>query len=113
MDRHFEVIFDGDVIGRVSTETPEQGVPHEALERCIVKIGLLGCLSSDSGRRCPSSNGLHAHIPLCIFDFMRPVERGGRKFFLANLPGVGEVSYNFDSAHGVPPPITFREVTGD
>ncbi len=95
----FEVIFDGEVLGKI--EAPN--LPY--LIATLLELQI--CRGTSMRDRCPVGNGLHAHFPVRRFD-PRPVRRGDLDFFVARLPRLGEVSYHFDAEHSVAPPITFR-----
>lgn len=100
--RVFEAAFDGTVLRTVAAANVWEAIQRTGLDYCV------GRIDSDR-RRCPG-HAPHGHIPAARFNPV-PVRCGDRDVFVANLPVLGEVSYNFDAAHRVAPPVTFREVT--
>ena len=95
----FVALFSGRPIGIFSLQNKEE---------CVQAINCQPCIQMHA--EFPGSeDGLHGHIPARFFDPL-PVARGGVEFWVAHLPLVEEVSFNFGPGRSEPPPILFVEV---
>lgn len=100
--KRYQVLFDGEMITEISAANMED------LARWIAERQLQPCRNQDVHKRCPAEDGLHAHIPAKLFE-SRSVFRGNLEFFVADIPGLPAIAYNFTPERRVPPPVVFRE----